>query len=118
MNALQTAYSVALAQVEAIRAEIKAAHPMPVTDDDAVFEAWLDATEAAEIRLNLGAAESVLATAEDALVRWSFSVAMAQALVSGVPSTVAAVDAVAAKWPKLSAPQRGRLVELAFHLDA
>lgn len=114
MNALQLAYAAALAQVETLRAEVKAACPMPLTDDNAIFDAWIDASTAMEERIGLFTAERLLAEAEDALVRWSFTVAKSAA----TGADLSAVEHLGARWPKLPMASRRKLVDLALRLGA
>jgi hypothetical protein len=114
MNAFQSAYAVAVANLEATRAVIAAECPMPKTDDDAVFEAWLDESAACESKHGLFAAERAVETTRDAMVRWSFEVAAAAA--RGPELDV--VNEIAAKWPRLPYAAHNRVVDLAFRLSA
>ena len=113
MNALQTAYAVAEANLTAIRAEVTRRAPMPITDDETVFEAWIDASEAVETELGLFAAERALSAAEDAMVGW----AIKKIAPKAKGEAAEAVAFIASRWPKIGLNHRRKMVDLAFRYD-
>ena len=76
----QLTYMIARAALDSAYAEIARLAPMPGPDaDEPAVDAWLDASE--EVRASLGVVglEAALASAEDALLAWSFAVARREA---------------------------------------
>ena len=113
----QTAYLVARAAVDTIRAEVKATAPAePAADCDIdTFDAWCDAVAEIEIAANLGRYESALMDAEQALVEWSLTTALKTA-----PGRADAAEAVAVcldKGMRRPGP-RAKLIDLAMRLAA
>jgi hypothetical protein len=110
VNALQTAYAVAEANLTAVRAEVKRLAPMPSLEDDAAFELWLDECAAVEVSLGLSAAEHALAAAEDAMVTW----AIRKVAPKANGEAAEAVAFIAARWPKIGLNHRRKMVDIAF----
>lgn len=116
MHATQTRYAFAAAALATVRDHVKALSPvMPPTDDDAAFEAWLDACEAVEVACCLGAAEREAADAERAMVEWAMAETKRQ--TAGRADT-SALDFILGRYPKMNPTQRAKVIDLAFRLAA
>ena len=109
MNAIQAAYAIAESNLTAIHAEVKRLAPMPSLEDDAAFELWLDACAAVEVSLGLSAAEHALAAAEDTMVAW----AIRKVSPKATGEEAAAVEFIAARWPKIGLVHRRKMVDIA-----
>jgi hypothetical protein len=72
MNAVQTAYATAKAQLETLLANAKATYPaMPAeTADEDTWMAYFEATEDCDQAAGVYAARNVLFAAENALLAW------------------------------------------------
>ena len=76
----QTTYMIARAALDSAYAEIARLAPMPGPDaDEPAVDAWLDASEEVRAGLGVDGLEAALASAEDALLAWSFAVARREA---------------------------------------
>lgn len=72
----QLTYMIARAALDSAYAEIARLAPMPGEGaDETAVDAWLDASEEVRASLGVDGLEAELASAEDALLAWSFAVA-------------------------------------------
>ena len=117
MSPAQTTYTIARAAHDAALAESTRRAPMPGPDaDEATVDAWLDASEQAHTELRIDALGAALASAEDALLAWSF--AQARVTAAGNDAAFAAIAAVEAGIKKaLHLPTRTKAIDLALRLN-
>lgn len=111
----QTAYLVARAHLDTLKAEFFAVAPVcPDSDDDTALDAYEDAYTAARVAIGMSDAECALRNAEQALVDWSSACALA---VARTDSARESVEIVRTRGMK-SLTQRPKIIDLAMRLDA
>lgn len=112
----QISYMIARAALDSAYAEIARLAPMPGPDaDEPAVDAWLDASEEVRAGLGVDGLEAALASAEDALLAWSFAVARREAGRSKRKlALIAEVEAGMSNPLHLVA--RGKAIDLALRL--